>query len=665
MATTPLCPSCGKPLAPDAPQGLCQECLLKAGFPTGPDTGGKSPRFVPLNIEEMAGKFPQLEILEFIGQGGMGAVYRARQKQLNRLVALKILPPGIGDDPAFAERFTREAQALAQLNHPGIVTLYEFGQASGLFYFLMEFVDGVNLRQLLRTGRVSAREALAIVPQICDALQFAHDQGLVHRDIKPENILLDRRGRVKVADFGLAKLVGTGSEPTPGVEAADGSAALTESGKIVGTPNYMAPEQVKHPADVDHRADIYALGVVFYQMLTGELPDKKFEPPSRKVQIDVRLDEVVLRALEKDPERRYQHASQVRTDVETIAQSSTQIRREGKPLIRDTINEAEWNNPQNWKSWCYISKRDSRILVPRRIRWMGWTLNFGNPYGVLAMLAIFVILLVASIASKPMGLFTRVPGSSRRPALTVRAYIDGSDVVFVSGYKLWIEHRTGSLPGKLIYVNGQAWTPTWTTNGVSSEFAGLDPAFRPRDPQTIQITNRIGRGTVSVVQFPSADNDQTLAVRIDDEYFGGADWYEFAISWDGSAKPAATAAKPTSKTGAESEIQPVISAAENWLTMVDARDYSGSWKESSAFVQGAITEQRFTNALDTYRNPLGDLLSRKMVSSQRLTQMPGMPDGRYVVMQFETSFANKKSAIETVTFVLENGQWKSASYLIK
>jgi serine/threonine protein kinase len=322
MDTSRICPSCGKPLAPDAPQGLCQECLLKAGFPTGTDTGGKSPRFVPPSIEELNPKFPELEVLVSIGQGGMGAVYKARQKQLNRIVALKILPPGIGSEPAFAERFTREARALAQLSHPGIVTLYEFGQADGLFYFLMEFVDGVNLRQLLQSGRVSPREALAIVPQICDALQFAHDQGIVHRDIKPENILLDRRGRVKVADFGLAMLVVAENDPALSGGATGSSGALTEAGKVMGTPRYMAPEQVRHPAEVDHRADIYALGVVFYQMLTGELPAGKIEPPSRKVQIDVRLDEVVLRAMEKEPERRYQQVSEVKTHVETIMGSS-------------------------------------------------------------------------------------------------------------------------------------------------------------------------------------------------------------------------------------------------------------------------------------------------------------------------------------------------------
>jgi serine/threonine protein kinase len=303
---------------------------MKVAMAAGTVAGQEKPGFTPPGIGELARKFPQLEIIELIGRGGMGAVYKARQKELDRIVALKILPPGIGDDAAFAERFSREARALARLNHPGIITIHDFGRADGLYFFIMEFVDGVNLRQLLASGRVSPREALAIVPQICDALQFAHDQGIVHRDIKPENILLDRHGRVKVADFGLAKLVGMdaltpslshpmgeGGTPVPG----EGTPplALTVAGKIMGTPAYMAPEQVRHPAEVDHRADIYALGVVFYQMLTGELPGKAIEPPSRKVHIDVRLDEVVLRALEKKPELRYQQVSEVKTMVETIA----------------------------------------------------------------------------------------------------------------------------------------------------------------------------------------------------------------------------------------------------------------------------------------------------------------------------------------------------------
>ena len=233
---------------------------------------------------------------------------------------MKILPPAIGQSPEFSDRFTREAKALAKLNHPGIVTLHEFGQQDGLYFILMEFVDGVNLAQLMKTGRVSPREALAIVPQICDALQFAHDQGIVHRDIKPENILLDRLGRVKVADFGIAKVVAAVCDRLAEEEGNQrrSQTAATLDGKIIGTPQYMAPEQIDHPSDVDHRADIYALGVVFYQMLTGELPGKDLQAPSKKVQIDVRLDEIVLRAMEKEPELRYQTAHEFRTVVDDL-----------------------------------------------------------------------------------------------------------------------------------------------------------------------------------------------------------------------------------------------------------------------------------------------------------------------------------------------------------
>jgi predicted Ser/Thr protein kinase len=295
-------------VAADAPQGLCPECLMKAGFGSTAGQAG-DPGFVPPPIETVAKLFPQLEILEFIGKGGMGAVYKARQSGLDRLVALKILPPRPGPDPGFAERFTREARALARLGHPNIVGVYDFGQVDGLHYFLMEYIDGLNLRQIEQAGRLTPPEALRIIPQICEALQFAHEEGIVHRDIKPENVLLDKKGRVKIADFGLAKILGR--EPT--------HQRLTGARDVMGTPHYMAPEQVERPRDVDHRADIFSLGVVFYEMLTGELPLGRFAPPSQKAHIDVRLDEVVLRALEKEPERRYQHASQVKTDVETIS----------------------------------------------------------------------------------------------------------------------------------------------------------------------------------------------------------------------------------------------------------------------------------------------------------------------------------------------------------
>jgi len=322
------CPKCGVPLAADAPEGLCRACLLKLGleadsFP--PTQAEKSARWILPEAAELATKFPGLEILDLIGRGGMGAVYRARQKELDRLVAVKILPPGLADDPSFSDRFSREAKALARLNHPNIVTIHDFGQTDGLYFFVMQYVDGVNLRQLLDAGRIAPREALAIVPQVCDALQFAHDHGIVHRDIKPENILLDRRGHVTVADFGLAKIVGREvSAPPADSQSAPQTTQGTEAGRVVGTPQYMAPEQVEHPTEVDHRADIYSLGVVLYQMLTGELPSKFIEPPSKKVLIDVRLDEVVMRALEHDPQRRYQHASEVKTQVESITSGPPQ-----------------------------------------------------------------------------------------------------------------------------------------------------------------------------------------------------------------------------------------------------------------------------------------------------------------------------------------------------
>jgi predicted Ser/Thr protein kinase len=282
-------------------QGL-ETRAIGTNAPSGP--GG----FVAPEPAELAPHFPQIDIIELMGQGGMGAVYKARQRGLDRVVALKILPPVTSQSSSFAERFTREARSLARLNHPSIVTVHDFGQAGPFYYFLMEFVDGANLRQMIRDRHLKPREALAIVPQICEALQYAHDEGIVHRDIKPENILLDKKGRVKIADFGLAKLLG--NSPS--------GYQLTGSQQAMGTPHYMAPEQFEKPLEVDHRADIYALGVVFYEMLTGEVPLGRFALPSEKVQIDVRLDDVVLRTLEREPGRRYQRVSELKNQVESI-----------------------------------------------------------------------------------------------------------------------------------------------------------------------------------------------------------------------------------------------------------------------------------------------------------------------------------------------------------
>lgn len=309
------CPKCGSTMPAGAPHGLCPKCLLQVGMerttvkqPTGEDIPDMQKPAAP-DSHDLGKQLPQLEIGELIGQGGMGFVYKARQRHLDREVALKILHSELQQDPAFAKRFEREARALAKLNHPNIVAVFDSGHTdSGDYYFVMEYVDGVNLRDVLHGDHLEPEKALAIVPQICEALQYAHERGIVHRDIKPENILIDSRGQVKIADFGLAKLIDPSSY----------NENISRVGQRMGTGHYMAPEQVQDSTDVDHRADIYSLGVVFYEMLTGGLPIGHFSPPSKTVKLDGRLDKVVLKTLENRPDQRYQQASDLKTEIEFI-----------------------------------------------------------------------------------------------------------------------------------------------------------------------------------------------------------------------------------------------------------------------------------------------------------------------------------------------------------
>jgi serine/threonine protein kinase len=326
--TTAACPECGTALSADSPEGLCPRCLLHHALKTpSPTPTGDHGAFIAPDPADLAAHFPQLEILSLLGQGGMGAVYKARQLKLDRFVAVKILPAEWGRDPAFAERFAREARALARLSHPHIVGVHDFGEAGEHFYLLMEFVDGANLRQLLQAGPLDPRLALQIIPQVCDALQYAHDEGVIHRDVKPENILVDQRGRVKMADFGLAKLVGPSRA----------SFTLTGTHQVMGTLDYMAPEQRNHPQEVDQRADIYSLGVVFYEMLTGKLPLGRFSPPSDAAGVDGRLDAIVHRALEREPEQRYQHVSEVRSALESVSDGTANASRSPAPTDAEYV----------------------------------------------------------------------------------------------------------------------------------------------------------------------------------------------------------------------------------------------------------------------------------------------------------------------------------------
>ncbi len=296
------CPRCQAefPVAAGEP-AQCPRCLLGLAMTPPPTaTGPAAP-----SIAELQPLFPDYQLESLVGRGGMGIVYRARHHKLDRTVALKLLLPDLVGDPQFVERFEREAKALAKLDHPGIVRIHDFGTAGSFCFLVMEFVDGATLRDLLAAGHLSPADVLGMAPQLCDALQYAHEHRIVHRDIKPENILVDSEGRVRLADFGLAKLLGQDSA-APG---------LTRTRQGLGTPHYMAPEQVQSANQVDHRADLYSLGVVLYEMLTGQLPIGRFQPPSAKAAGVRGFDPVVMKSLENDPALRYQAASDVGRDV--------------------------------------------------------------------------------------------------------------------------------------------------------------------------------------------------------------------------------------------------------------------------------------------------------------------------------------------------------------
>ncbi len=269
MRTRVRCRQCGKSFTADVINanfaGVCPRCF--AAFALADDEPSQAP---PPPVLKVGCTFRGLEVVDILGQGGMGIVYRARHVALGRDVALKVLSPKLAADAGFAERFGREAMALASLNHPNIVQVHDSGREGDVCFLVMELVEGVSLRDLMEQGRQPPAQALKIIPQVCDALEYAHHRGIVHRDIKPENILIDRAGTVKIADFGLAKM-------TKG-----GSAKLTQTNVVMGTPAYMAPEQYESIRTVDHRADIFSLGVVFYELLTGELPVGAFDPQGRR-----------------------------------------------------------------------------------------------------------------------------------------------------------------------------------------------------------------------------------------------------------------------------------------------------------------------------------------------------------------------------------------------
>lgn len=276
----------------------------------------------PPSVEQLQATLPGYRVESFIAQGGMGAVYRGYQLSLKRTVAIKVLSPLLLETEAgYARRFEQEARAMAQLSHPGIVAVHDSGATtSGILYFVMEFVDGSDVAQMITAqGRLHSAEAMNIVAHVCDALHYAHRRGVVHRDIKPANIMVGRDGVIKVADFGLARMDHAERD------------ALTRSGVLMGTPHYMAPETLKPDLKTDHRADIYAVGVMLYQMLTGSLPQGAFDAVSQQVPgLDPRWDEIITAALRTDREQRYQSIRDLRVALDRITTQPV-IRQTAKP----------------------------------------------------------------------------------------------------------------------------------------------------------------------------------------------------------------------------------------------------------------------------------------------------------------------------------------------
>jgi len=305
------CEKCGNPIDSS---GTCSVCLISLGISQGAEQSELDQKLAALpSIGDLNEHFPQLEITRLVGRGGMGAIYHARQTALDRDVALKIIAKEVAGDTAFIERFEREAKTLARLSHPHIVTIFDFGRTvDGQAYLIMEFVDGINLREAMTSGSVDREDSPDLIATICKALEYAHAKGVVHRDIKPENILLGEDGTVKVADFGIAKIIDNSiSTPT-----------LTATRQVLGSLHYLAPEHLESPNQVDHRVDLYALGVVFYELLTGQLPLGRYEPPSAvRPEVDHRLDAVVMKALSRQPSQRYQSAAELESDLQQIGGS--------------------------------------------------------------------------------------------------------------------------------------------------------------------------------------------------------------------------------------------------------------------------------------------------------------------------------------------------------
>src|SRR5438067_12472087 len=319
-------PKCGAEIPADAPEGGCPGCLLESGLrllasedEDAPTVALKKQRTTSERLVEMLGELGDYELREEVGRGGQGVVFRARQKSLNRIVALKVISLGQWASKAHLRRFRLEAEAAAKLEHPGIVPIHEVGERDGSCYFSMKLVEGGQLDEVVRRAPMSTRQAAELIAKVARTVHYAHEHGILHRDIKPGNILLDQKGEPHLTDFGLARLVESGS-------------TVTRTLEVLGTPSYMAPEQaVGNKAHLTSATDVYGLGAVLYQLLTGQPPfaggttyetikllleTEPRQPRFLNPKIDRDLSTICLNCLEKDPKRRYSSPLALAEDLE-------------------------------------------------------------------------------------------------------------------------------------------------------------------------------------------------------------------------------------------------------------------------------------------------------------------------------------------------------------
>ena len=261
---------------------------------------------------------PQYEISHLIAAGGMGAVYAGTQRALDRPIAIKILPPDAAKDGESIGRFRTEARAMARLSHPNIPTVFDFDVSAGYCYLAMEYIDGCNVHQLITRGELTPALTYKLLAQVCEALHFAHEHGIVHGDIKPSNLMVTHDGTVKLADFGLAQLMDPGNRQD-------------DTFTPMGTPEYAAPELWEPGVVMDHRADLYSLGCVFYEMLTGAPPEGQFQLPAASLKLDARVDTIITRCMQRKPDLRYQSAAEIKQAFEALAHPAQGT---AKPVVR-------------------------------------------------------------------------------------------------------------------------------------------------------------------------------------------------------------------------------------------------------------------------------------------------------------------------------------------